>query len=96
MLGTSEAITGIERWHAAADCRDTTAIERQLQQLKAPTLIVWGTGDRFFDVRWAEWLCNTIPGAKPVVKIEGAKLFFPDERAHEFARLVRAHWQSTS
>jgi pimeloyl-ACP methyl ester carboxylesterase len=95
VLGTPEAITGIERWHAAADCRDTVAVELQLQQLDAPTLIVWGTGDQFFDIRWADWLHNTIPGAKPVIKIEGAKLFFPDERADEFAPLVRAHWQST-
>ncbi|WP_051342336.1 alpha/beta fold hydrolase [Pseudonocardia spinosispora] len=94
VLGTPEAITGMERWHAAADNRDTVAVEPQLRRLTAPTLIIWGTGDQFFDIRWAEWLRDTIPGAEQVITIEDGKLFFVDERVEEFAPLVRAHWLS--
>ena len=57
-----------------------------------PTLIVWGTGDEFFDVRWAEWLRDTIPGVTDVVMIDGAKLFFPDERAADLVPHLRRHW----
>jgi pimeloyl-ACP methyl ester carboxylesterase len=35
-----------------------------------PTLIVWGTDD-VFDVSWAYWLRDAIPGAAEVVEIEG-------------------------
>ena len=35
-----------------------------------------------------------IPGAKPPVELEGARLFFPEERADEFNRLLRDHWSA--
>jgi pimeloyl-ACP methyl ester carboxylesterase len=42
-------------------------------------------------VKWAHWLAQTIPGAKPPVELEGARLFFPEERAEKFNRLLRSH-----
>ena len=54
------------------------------------TLIVWGTGRR----KWAYWLRGTIPGATDVVEIDGARLFFPDERATEFTAALRRHWDA--
>jgi hypothetical protein len=47
-------------------------IEPQLRKLQAPTLIVWGTDDVYFPVKWAHWLAETIPGAKPPVELQGA------------------------
>ena len=34
----------------------------------------------FFDVSWAYWLRDTIPGMTRVVTVDGARLFFPEER----------------
>jgi hypothetical protein len=48
----------------------------------------------FFDVFWAHWLAELIPGVTEVVELEGAKLFFPDERAHELARHLIRHWRA--
>jgi pimeloyl-ACP methyl ester carboxylesterase len=59
--------------------------------LEASTLIVWGTDDVYFPVKWAHWLAEAIPGAKPPVELEGARLFFPEERAEKFNRLLRSH-----
>ena len=64
----------------------------QLRRLEAPTLIVWGTNDPFFHVKWAYWLRGTFPGARPVVELEGAKLFLPEERPDELAAALRQHW----
>ena len=67
-------------------------IERgQLRTLKAPTLIAWATDDVFFSVKWARWLADTIPGAKPPVLFEGARIFFPEERADPFNAVFRKH-----
>jgi pimeloyl-ACP methyl ester carboxylesterase len=55
-------------------------------------LVVWGTGDILFRVRWAYRLRDTIPGVTEVVEIEGAKLFFPDERAIDLVPHLRRHW----
>jgi pimeloyl-ACP methyl ester carboxylesterase len=82
----------VEQLALRIDAKDLLAIEPQLQQLDAPTLIVWGTGDIFFEVDWAYWLRDNIPGAETVVELEGAKLFFPLERAPELVRSLRSHW----
>jgi pimeloyl-ACP methyl ester carboxylesterase len=68
------------------------SVEPQLRQLTAPTLIVWGTGDTFFETRAAYWLRDTIPGAVGVVEVPGAKLFFPDERPGDLVPHLLRHW----
>jgi pimeloyl-ACP methyl ester carboxylesterase len=73
------------------DSAVTVAIRDDLARFDRPTLIVWGTGDDFFDVRWAHWLAETIPGTVRCVELEGAKLFFPLERT-AFTDELRAFW----
>ena len=58
--------------------------------------MVWGTGDGFFDVQWAYWLRDTIPGTRKVIELDGAKLFFPEERPEPLAAALREHWQSSA
>jgi pimeloyl-ACP methyl ester carboxylesterase len=81
----------LQRFVVAFDNKHTRQIESQLRALRAPTLIVWGTDDVYFPVKWAHWLAETIPGAKPPVELEGARIFFPEERAEAFNRLLRDH-----
>jgi len=82
----------LERFLAAFDNMHTRAVEPGLRQLNAPTLIVWGTDDVYFPVKWAHWLSDTIPGAGKLVELDGARLFFPEERPEAFNALVREHW----
>jgi pimeloyl-ACP methyl ester carboxylesterase len=81
----------LQRFVVAFDNKHTRVIESRLRELRAPTLIVWGTDDVYFPVKWAHWIAETIPGAKPPVELEGARIFFPEERAEEFNRLLRHH-----
>ena len=60
--------------------------------MQAPTLIVWGTDDVYFDVQWSHWLAETIPGTTRRVELQGARIFFPEERAEVLNRELRAHW----
>jgi pimeloyl-ACP methyl ester carboxylesterase len=82
----------LERFLAAFDSTHTVAIESRLKALTAPTLIVWGRDDVYFDVKWSHWLAETIPGVRRRVELDAARLFFPEERAEEFNRELRAHW----
>lgn len=70
----------------------TVAVEEGLKRLQAPTLVAWGTDDVYFDVKWARWLERTIPGTRRRVELEGARIFFPEERAEAFNRELVAHW----
>jgi pimeloyl-ACP methyl ester carboxylesterase len=94
LASTRERARESQRWIAALRSRDLLAVEPDLARLHVPTLIVWGTGDRFFNVKWAYWLHELIPGANQVVEVPGAKLFFPDERPDELVGPLRAFWDS--
>src|SRR4030081_2379690 len=88
---TDHRTLDLQRFVAAFDHKNTVQIEHQLRQLEAPTLIVWGTDDVYFPVKWAHWLPKTIPGAKLPIELHGARLFFMEERAEVFNRLLRDH-----
>ena len=93
LIASDDRIRNLEQFFRAMDCRQTVEIEPLLRRLEAPTLIVWGTADVFFDVEWARWLRKTIPGARDVVELPGAKLFFPYEHPARLAVELRRHWQ---
>jgi pimeloyl-ACP methyl ester carboxylesterase len=94
LVGTQESARQYQRLFASLRARDLLAAEPALTRLVVPTLIVWGTGDRVFRLKWAYWLRDTIPGATEVVEIDGARLFFPDERATELTSALRRHWDT--
>lgn len=89
---TEQRTRDLQRFLAAFDNQHTLAIEDRLKTLKAPTLIVWGTDDVYFDVKWSRWLADTIPGARRRVELKDARIFFPEERWQEFNQELRAHW----
>ena len=82
----------LERFLAAFDNKHTLAIEPQLKTLQAPTLIVWGTDDVYFPVKWSHWLAENIPGTRRRVEFKDARIFFPEERWQEFDKELREHW----
>jgi pimeloyl-ACP methyl ester carboxylesterase len=94
LLGSRDSVREYQRLIASLHARDLLAAEPALARLDVPTLIVWGTGDNFFRRKWAYWLRDTIPGATGVVEIDGARLFFPDERAAELTAALRRHWDA--
>jgi pimeloyl-ACP methyl ester carboxylesterase len=63
-LRSEQRLHDLERFVGAFDNAHTVSIEGKLRSLAAPALIVWGDDDVYFDVKWAEWLASTLPGAK--------------------------------
>jgi pimeloyl-ACP methyl ester carboxylesterase len=92
VFATPESSRAIARISAAISNTDVAAVRPQLAQLTVPTLIVWGTGDVFFPLKWAQRLGDLIPGTTTVAALDGARMHFPDERAAEFLPLLRSHW----
>src|SRR5882757_6764424 len=95
LVRTEQRTSDLRRFLAAFDNRHTLAVEAGLKTLQAPTLIVWGTDDVYFDVKWSRWLADNIPETRRSIELKGARIFFPEERPAEFNRELRAHWQST-
>jgi pimeloyl-ACP methyl ester carboxylesterase len=93
LVRTPESIRNFERFLTSADNRQTMAVEPLLKRLNAPTLIVWAMDDVTFEVKWAYWLRDTIPGTRKVIQLDGARLFFPEERPDALAAALREHWR---
>jgi pimeloyl-ACP methyl ester carboxylesterase len=96
LVRTEQRTRDFQRFLAAFDNSHTVSIESRLKTLKAPTLIVWGTDDIYFDVKWSHWLAQTIPGTRKRVELPGARIFFPEERWDSFNRELREHWLASA
>lgn len=96
VLGTAQSARAFGRLISAIANDDLVAVRPQLARLKAPTLIVWGTHDRFFDIKWAYRLADLIPGTAALHTLERARIHFPDYRGDEFLPLLQQHWAKHS
>jgi pimeloyl-ACP methyl ester carboxylesterase len=89
---TPQRTRDLERFVEAFDNEHTVLIEPQLRALRVPALIVWGDDDVYFNVKWSEWLEKTLPGPTRRVVLNGARIFFPEERPLQFNQELRAFW----
>lgn len=80
----------------SVDPRQLAENRPRLAECELPTALIWGTGDPFFDVEDAAWLHDVVPGARAVVEIPGARLFFPDENAAELVEALDDHWNASA
>lgn len=78
------------------DQNPLVAIRPALKEFRKPVRIVWATHDIFFAVEWAEWLDRTLPGSRGVRRVEGAKLFFPEEMPDVIAEEAVALWRTAA
>lgn len=84
----------VQGFVANMDNRVTVDIRADLERFSAPTLVVWGTADEFFETVWATWLAETIPGSVRCVEVPGAKTSFPWERPEALNGQLRRFWSS--
>jgi haloalkane dehalogenase len=66
--------------------------ESLLKRSQVPARIIWGTGDTIFSPPDAAYLDRTLPRSLGVRRIEGAKLFFPEEFPDVIAEEARKLW----
>ena len=95
-LRNAQRTRDLQRFLAGFDPIHTLRIENALRQLRAPTLVAWGTDDIYFDVKWSKWLADTIPGTRRRVEFDGARIFFPEERWQDFNHELRDHWAAAA
>jgi pimeloyl-ACP methyl ester carboxylesterase len=66
--------------------------EPKLRRIQAPTRIVWGTGDTIFSADSPAYLDRSFGNSRGVRRVEGAKLFFPEEFPEVIAEEARRLW----
>jgi pimeloyl-ACP methyl ester carboxylesterase len=96
LFSSRQRIDAFGRYWLGFDNKHTVAIHDALKRLDVPTLIVWGLKDFFFDKQWAYWLRDTIPGAREVIEVEDARLFFPEDRPDALVQPMLRFWEGIS
>jgi pimeloyl-ACP methyl ester carboxylesterase len=69
-------------------------IEPLLKRSRAPTRILWGTGDNIFSQASPDYLQQILGNARGIRRIPGAKLFFPEEYPGVIVEELRKLWTS--
>jgi len=67
-------------------------VETQLRQLEAPVRVLWGTADTIFKPDSADYLNRLFPRSTGIRRIDGAKLFWPEEFPDIVAEEARKLW----
>jgi pimeloyl-ACP methyl ester carboxylesterase len=78
----------------AIDKRDTLAAARRLHERPLPTLLAWAPDDLTFQLRFAERLAATIPGAR-LELIPGSRAFVPYDQPERLAELIAQFTRET-
>jgi len=67
-------------------------IESALKRCQIPTRIVWGTADKIFSESSADYLNRTFARSRGVRRLQGARLFFPEEMPEVIVEEARRLW----
>src|SRR5262249_38903601 len=71
-------------------------IEADLKRSKIPVRIVWGTGDTIFSQSSPDYLDHMLSNSRGVRRVEGARLFFPEEYPEIIAAEAIQLWGKTT
>jgi pimeloyl-ACP methyl ester carboxylesterase len=82
----------VHAYAMALDPNPLAGIEAELKKCQVPARIVWGTGDAIFSQASPDYLDRILPKSRGVRRIEGAKLFFPEEFPDVIAEEARRLW----
>ncbi len=82
----------VHAYAVALERNPLAGIERELKRCAAPARIVWGTGDDIFSQKSPDYLDRILPQSRGVRRVEGARLFFPEEFPDIIAEEARGLW----
>lgn len=67
-------------------------IDAMLKRCEVPTRIVWGMADKIFSRQSPDYLDRVFPNSRGVRRLEGAKLFFPEEMPEVIVEEAKSLW----
>ena len=92
LVASAERKALVNRFALGLTPNPLRGIESSLRKCEAPTRIVWGMGDTIFSTRNPDYLAGLLPRVRGIRRIDGAKLFFPEEYPELIAEEALALW----
>jgi pimeloyl-ACP methyl ester carboxylesterase len=84
----------VNAYAVALERNPLLGIATALARSTVPTRIVWGTGDDIFSPDSPDYLARTFGNSRGVRRVQGAKLFFPEEYPDLIAEEARRLWDA--
>ena len=82
----------VHAYASALDPNPLAGIEAALKRSEVPTRILWGAADTIFSAGSPDYLDRTVGVSRGVRRIEGAKLFWPEEQPDVIADEAKRLW----
>jgi len=95
LVTSAERKAELHRYAVALGRNALLGIQPALQRCRVPTRIAWGIDDTIFDASNADYLHRSFGNSFGVRRLEGAKLFWPEERPDIIAAQARILWESS-
>ena len=92
LVATSERKALLHRYAIGLEQNPLAGITPRLREVLAPARIVWGTGDTIFEPGCADRLDRAFGNSRGIRRLEGYKLFWPEERPDIVAEEARQLW----
>jgi haloalkane dehalogenase len=83
----------VHAYAVALERNPLSGVEKVLADSRVPARIVWGTGDAIFSPASPTYLDRTFGNSKGVRRLEGRKLFWPEELPEVIAEEARRLWR---
>ncbi|MGH8758457.1 MAG: alpha/beta fold hydrolase, partial [Burkholderiales bacterium] len=94
LLSTARRTALAHAYAIALEPNPLTGIEAALKRSTVPTRVVWGMGDTIFSPASPDYLDRILGNSRGVRRLEGSKLFWPEERPEVIAEEARRLWQA--
>lgn len=92
LLSNSKRKALVHAYTIALEQNALAGIESALKRCSVPTRIVWGTADTIFSSTSADYLDRTFGNSRGVRRLQGSKLFWPEECPNVIAEEARRLW----
>lgn len=92
LLSTGQRKTRAHAYAIALERNALAGIGSALARSRVPVRIVWGTGDTIFSPHSPDFLDRVFGVSRGVRRLEGSKLFWPEERPEVIADEARRLW----
>lgn len=94
LADSAERREALHRYAVALGRNALAGTAAELKRSRVPTRIAWGMGDSIFEPDNADFLAGTFGRSHGVRRLEGAKLFWPEERPDIIAAQARILWET--
>jgi pimeloyl-ACP methyl ester carboxylesterase len=93
LLSSAHKKNRLHAYATALSPNPLAGVEAKLKKCTVPTRILWGMADDIFSKDSPAYLDRTLPNSRGVRRIEGAKLFWPEEHPDIIAEEAKRLWE---